>query len=64
MQIKRYADEELASEIMKSIKNCEGHCPCVLEQFRNDDTKCMCKIFRESPKGTVCNCGLYIKVED
>ena len=64
MTIKRYADKELAAEIRASIKAADGHCPCVLEQFRCADTKCMCKEFRESPKGTICNCGLYIKIED
>lgn len=64
MHIKRYADDILAAEIRAAIKAANGHCPCVLEVCRNDDTKCMCKDFRESPKGTVCTCGLYIKLED
>jgi hypothetical protein len=64
MIIKKYADEELAKEIRAAIRACNGHCPCVLEAFRNEDTLCMCKEFRESTAGTVCNCGLYIKVED
>ena len=63
MLVKRYADEPLATEIRAAVKASDGHCPCVLEQFRNEDTKCMCKEFRESPAGTICNCGLYIKVE-
>lgn len=64
MKITRYADDELAQEIRSAIRAASGHCPCVLEQFRCDDTLCMCKEFRESPVGTVCNCGLYKKVED
>ena len=64
MKVQRYADEELAKEIRASIRAADGHCPCVLEVFRNEDTKCMCKEFRIAPKGTVCNCGLYIKIED
>lgn len=64
MKISRYADDELAAEIRAAIKEADGHCPCVLEQFRCADTKCMCKDFRTSPQGTICNCGLYIKVED
>ena len=64
MQIKKYADEETAKEIRANIKASGGHCPCVLEAFRCADTLCMCKEFRESPKGTICNCGLYIKVDD
>lgn len=64
MHIKRYADEPLASEIRAAVRAAGGHCPCVLEAFRNEDTKCMCKEFRDSPKGTICTCGLYIKLED
>ena len=64
MTIKRYADDVTAKEIRASIKAANGHCPCVLEAFRNDDTKCMCKEFRDAPKGTICTCGLYIKTED
>lgn len=64
MHIKRYADEPLATEIRTAIRAAGGHCPCVLEACRNEDTKCMCKDFRESPKGTICTCGLYIKIED
>ena len=64
MKIKKYADEETAKEIRAAVKASDGHCPCVLEQFRNEDTKCMCKEFRESPEGTICHCGLYIKLEN
>lgn len=33
---------------------------CSLE--KNEDTKCMCKEFREMASGT-CHCGLYTKTE-
>jgi hypothetical protein len=64
MKITRYADEPLASEIRAAVKAADGHCPCVLEIYRCEDTKCMCKEFRESPVGTICQCGLYKKIED
>ena len=64
MHIKRYADEPLATEIRAAVRAAGGHCPCVLEAYRNEDTKCMCKEFRESPEGTICTCGLYIKIEN
>ena len=64
MKIKQYADPELAAEIRAAIKNAQGHCPCVLECFRNEDTKCMCKEFRDAPMDTICTCGLYIKTEN
>ena len=37
----------------------DGYCPCAV--FRNPDTKCMCKEFREQESG-VCTCGRYEKV--
>ena len=45
-----------------AIEENEGYCCCAIE--KNDDTKCMCKNFRESPAGTICHCGLYIKKEN
>lgn len=64
MKIRRYADPETAKEIIQKVKEADGHCPCVLEAFRNDENLCMCKEFRESPEGTICHCGLYIKIEN
>lgn len=64
MKIRVYADDELELEIRAAMKAADGHCPCVLASARNQDTKCMCKAFREAPVGTVCHCGLYIKTEN
>lgn len=44
--------------IRDGLKAKNGYCPCMLEE--NEDTKCMCKQFREMEEGT-CHCGLYIK---
>ena len=64
MKVTRCADDETATIIRAAVRAADGHCPCVLEQFRCADTKCMCKEFREAPAGTICNCGLYKKLED
>lgn len=64
MKIKVYADKETEKIIRQAMKEAEGHCPCVFALARNEDTKCMCKEFREAPVGTVCHCGLYIKTEE
>ena len=37
----------------------DGYCPCMVE--RNQDTKCMCKDFREQEIGR-CHCGRFEKV--
>lgn len=44
----------------KALKDNNGFCPCAIE--KNEDTKCMCKEFREMASGT-CHCGLYTKTE-
>lgn len=47
-----------AYEIEKALKENQGYCPCRI--YRNPDTKCMCKEFREQEKG-ICHCGLFMK---
>lgn len=64
MRIQVYASPEEAKEIREKMREAGGHCPCVLPSKRNDDTLCMCKSFRESPAGSICHCGLYIKKEN
>lgn len=64
MRVSLYADAETAKRIRQQMREADGHCPCVLPSKRNQDTICMCKNFRESPAGTICHCGLYIKKED
>lgn len=46
--------------ILKKLEE-DVHCPCAI--IKNEDTKCMCKAFRESSEGT-CHCGLYVKTKD
>lgn len=38
-----------------------GYCPCAI--IKNEDTKCMCKAFKEQKEPGTCHCGLYEKVE-
>lgn len=58
--IKLNDDAELVSEIRQSLKENNGYCPCQIN--KSEDTKCMCKEFREQTSGE-CHCGLYIKTE-
>lgn len=62
MRIVLNQDEVLVADIRKRLKENNGYCPCVTIQ--NDDTKCMCKAFREQTHPGECHCGLYIKVEE
>ena len=51
---------EIVESIKEKLKNNGGYCPCSIE--KNEDTKCMCKAFREQESGE-CHCGLYVKGE-
>ena len=51
-------------ELKKAAEENHGYCPCAVE--KNEDTKCMCKTFREQVKlGQLgkCYCGMYEIVE-
>lgn len=58
MKITLNPDKEYVHSIKKQLKANGGYCPCSL--IKNEDTKCMCKEFREMESG-MCHCGLYIK---
>ena len=51
-------DKQIVDKILNALDKNNGYCPCKLE--KNNDTKCMCKEFREQKEG-YCHCGLYIK---
>ena len=56
-------DEEVVKRIKEGLQKTGGYCPCRIE--RTDDTKCMCKEFREQVKDPnyegYCHCMLYYK---
>lgn len=56
-------NKEIVQQIREGLKATGGYCPCRLE--RTEDTRCMCKEFREqiadpSYEG-YCHCLLYYK---
>ena len=59
--IKVNKNKKLVAEIKQRIKDNNGYCPCRL--LKNEDTKCMCKEFRENPEMTECHCGRFIREE-
>ena len=61
MKVHVTKDKKFAENMRNAIKANDGYCPCKLE--RTDDTKCMCKEFRDSNELGTCHCGLYIKDE-
>lgn len=60
MKIELNENIELVNKIRKGLKESDGYCPCTI--IKNQDTKCMCKEFREQTSGE-CHCGLYIKIK-
>ena len=54
-------NKEYFVEISQKVKDNDNYCPCSL--LKNEDTKCICKAFRESTTLGFCSCGLYEKVE-
>jgi len=60
MQIILNYDKAKVKEIKEALKNNDGYCPCSIK--KNEDTKCMCKSFREQTSEGLCHCELYCKV--
>lgn len=63
MKIRYNDDKEIVNMIKEGLKRTGGYCPCRRE--RNEDTKCMCKEFKEQIKDPnyygPCHCLLYYK---
>ena len=54
------SDKERVAIIRQQLKENGGYCPCRLK--KTEDTKCMCKEFRdliETRTPGMCHCGLY-----
>lgn len=60
VKIRLNPNEEIVKTVRQALKENGGYCPCAI--FKNEDTKCMCKDFRDQIaygiKGK-CHCGLY-----
>ena len=63
-QFKTYKNpyEEEYNEITEAVKLNDGYCPCLLT--KDEDTKCMCKDFRNSQETDFCHCGRFYKVRE
>ena len=57
--IKQNPYEEELAEIIEAVEANDGYCPCALT--KDEDTKCMCKEFRDTD---FCHCGRYYKVKN
>ncbi|MCF0133784.1 MAG: ferredoxin thioredoxin reductase catalytic beta chain [Blautia sp.] len=63
MKIILNPDEDVVKTVKEGLKAKDGYCPCRLE--KTEDTKCMCKEFRDQIKDPdyegFCHCMLYYK---
>ena len=59
-------DETIVQRVKEGLKATGGYCPCRLS--RTEDTKCICKEFREQMQDPdfegYCHCLLYYKSKD
>ena len=66
MKIRFNEDEAVVEMIKKGLAEKGGYCPCRREQ--TEDTKCICKEFREQIADPdyegYCHCMLYYKSKD
>ena len=66
MRVKLNPDQRIVEAVRAGLERTGGYCPCRVEQ--NEDTKCMCKEFRETfddPEFEgYCHCRLYYKAKD
>lgn len=63
MKIIENPNKEIVETIRKGLERTGGYCPCRRE--KTDDTKCVCKEFKEQIKDPdfegYCHCMLYYK---
>lgn len=63
MKVRLNEDAAVVAAVREGLMRTGGYCPCVRE--RSEDTKCMCREFREQIKDPnfegYCHCMLYYK---
>jgi|BioPla2DNA2_1021312.scaffolds.fasta_scaffold09951_1 hypothetical protein len=54
-------NEEEYLEVTNDVKENNGYCPCM--SIKNQDTKCICKEFKEQNYEGECRCGRFVKIK-
>ena len=66
MAVRLNEDKEVVETVREGLKRTVGYCPCRLQ--RSDDTKCICKEFKEQMADPdfegYCHCMLYYKSKE
>ena len=61
LKVKLNSDTERVKQVRAALKENDGYCPCAV--IKTEDTKCMCREFREQIEQGVsgsCHCDLYV----
>lgn len=61
MKIILNSDQKQVELAKRALQENDGYCPCRI--IRTEDTKCICKEFREQKEEGACHCGLYLKIK-
>lgn len=56
---KQNPDKEFYDNITLKVQQNGGYCPC--ELIKTDETKCMCKAFKEQQTEGFCHCRRFYK---
>ncbi len=54
-------NNEVYISMTNAVKTNSGYCPCLIEQ--SEDTKCICKEFKEQETEGLCHCERYEKIK-
>lgn len=61
LKIVKNPDNDIYEEVTLLVKSNNGYCPCIPD--KTNDTRCICKAFREQQTAGECHCGRFVKVE-
>ena len=62
LKIIKNPNKKIYDEVTKSVVENDGYCPCRV--IKNQDTKCICKEFKDQTTAGECHCGRYVKIEE
>lgn len=63
MKYRTVDDQDQVCFLRQALRENENYCISVPDSKGKEEFFCPCKEFREADKGTVCRCGLYVKVK-
>lgn len=62
LKIIKNPNNDTYEKMTLAVKNNNGYCPCLIEQ--SEDTKCICKEFKEQEVEGLCHCERFLKTQD